>query len=164
MEKKKIRFKLNLFDGIVLALGLCAVLVLGYMMLKPAPAQQEGGAVNTVTYTVRLEKVLEGAGALIKPGDELVDVIKNYKLGKVVSVEILPCTMPVEDHINKREVSALIEGYENVLVTVEGSGSMGENAFLLDGGYALRVNTMMYLKGSGYMGSGPVVSIEREVG
>ena len=36
MNKKSFRFKLNLFDGIVLALALCVALVLGYLMLKPA--------------------------------------------------------------------------------------------------------------------------------
>ena len=164
MDKKKFQLKLNLFDTVILAVALCAVLILGYMMLKPAPQQQEDGpVVNTVEYVVRFNKMIEGAGALIQPGDELVDTIKNYNLGTVVGVEILPCQVPVIDNENKKTVNAVVEGYEDVLVTVRGTGSMSESCFVLDGGYNLRVDTITYVKGNGYMGSGPVVSIVREV-
>lgn len=164
MESKKVRFKLNLFDGIILALALCVALVLGYMMFRPAPAEQaETPSASTVQYTLRFQKMLEGTGSLIQPGDTLTDAIKNYNLGEVVATEILPAETSVVDEFNKETVTAVIEGYEDVLVTVKGTGSMGENSILLDGGYALRVNTVAYIKGNGYMGSGPVVSIEREV-
>ena len=165
MNKKKFQLKLNLFDTVILAVALCAALILGYMMLKPAPEQQEEGTViNTVEYVVRFNKMVEGAGALIQPGDQLVDTIKNYNLGTVVGVEILPCEVPVVDHENKETVNAVVEGYEDVLVTVKGNGTMSESCFVLDGGYNLRVDAMTYVRGNGYMGSGPVVSIVREVG
>ena len=161
---KKFRFKLNLFDGIVLVLGLCAALVLGYMMLKPAAPQAETGApaVSTVRYTVRFQKMLEGTGALIQPGDVLKDNIKNYNLGTVESVEIVPATMEVVDEYSKTVVRATIEGYEDALVTVVASCTEGPSSLLVDGGYTLRVNTTAYVRGEGYMGSGPIISIERE--
>lgn len=164
MDKKKFQLKLNLFDTVILAVALCAAMVLGYMMLKPAPQQQEGPVVNTVQYVVRFNKMIEGAGSLIKPGDKLVDTVKNYNLGTVVGVEVMPCNVPVIDNENKRTVNAVVEGYEDVLVTVEGTGTMSESCFVLDGGYNLRVDAITYVRGNGYMGSGPVVSIVREVG
>ena len=36
------------------------------------------------------------------------------------------------------------------------------DAVVLDGGYKLRVNTTAYIKGEGYMASGPIMFIERE--
>lgn len=164
MDKKKFQLKLNLFDTVILAVAFCAAMVLGYMMLKPAPQQQEGPVVNTVQYVVRFNKMIEGAGSLIKPGDKLVDTVKNYNLGTVVGVEVMPCNVPVIDNENKRTVNAVVEGYEDVLVTVEGTGTMSESCFVLDGGYNLRVDAITYVRGNGYMGSGPVVSIVREVG
>ena len=165
MDKKKFQLKLNLFDTVILAVALCAAMVLGYMMFKPAPQQQEEGPVaNTVEYVIRFNKMIEGAGSLIQPGDKLVDTIKNYNLGTVVGVEILPCQVPVIDNENKKTVQAVVEGYEDVLVTVQGTGTMSESCFVLDGGYNLRVDAMTYVRGNGYMGSGPVVFIKREVG
>ena len=165
MDKKKFQLKLNLFDTVILAVALCAAVILGYMVLKPASEQQEEGpVVNTVEYVVRFNKMIEGAGSLIQPGDELVDTIKNYHLGTVVGVEIIPCKVPVIDNENKKTVNAVVEGFEDVLVTIKGTGTMGESCFVLDGGYNLRVDAMTYVRGNGYMGSGPVVSIVREVG
>ena len=58
---------------------------------------------------------------------------------------------------------AVLEGYEDVYVTVEStcttSGDGG--ALLLGGGYDFRVGQLAYVRGPGYMGSGPVTEIER---
>ena len=106
--------------------------------------------------------MLEGTGALIQPGDVLKDNIKNYNLGTVESVEIVPATMEVVDEYNKANVRATLEGYEDALVTVVASCTEGPSSLLVDGGYTLRVNTTAYIRGEGYMGSGPIISIERE--
>ena len=56
-----------------------------------------------------------------------------------------------------------IPGHVDLYVTVRSdSATLGENAVVLDGGYNLRVNTTAYIKGEGYMASGPIISIERE--
>ena len=161
--EKKFRFRLNLFDGIVLVLALCVGIFLAYNVLKPAPAEEEIGtpAVSTVRYTVRFQKMLGGAGSLVEPGDVLIDNIKNYKLGTVVSAEVVPAIHQDVDQINKKVVRSVIEGYEDVIVTVEAPCTMGD-FLMLDGGYALRVNGIMYIKGEGYMASGPVENIEWE--
>ena len=163
---QKFRFKLNLFDGIVLVLALCVGAFLGYTYLKPAPAPAEQAGVvaaSTVRYTVKFQKMMEGTETLVEPGDLLVDNIKNYKLGTVVATEVLPCTTRVEDHVNKQVVRAEVPGHVDLLVTVESDrATLGDDAVVLDGGYKLRVNTTAYIKGEGYMASGPVMFIERE--
>ena len=80
---KKFRFKLNIFDSIVLVVGLVAVAVLGYFMMKPAAAPETSANVQTIRYTVRIEGAILGTGAQIKPGHVLVDSIKNYAIGTV---------------------------------------------------------------------------------
>ena len=67
----------------------------------------------------------------------------------------------IQDHEDKAFVLAGIEGYEDALVTVEAPYTEGEDSLLLGGGFKLRVGVTAYVRGSGYMGSGPVVSIER---
>ena len=163
---QKFRFKLNLFDGIVLVLALCVGAFLGYTYFKPAPAPvEEAGVVttSTVRYVVKFQKMMEGTETLVEPGDQLIDNIKNYKLGTVVSTEAIPCTTRVEDHVNKQVVRAEVPGHVDLLVTVESDrATLGSDAVVLDGGYNLRVNSTAYIKGEGYMASGPIMYIERE--
>ena len=152
-NKPKFRFRLNLFDSIVLVLALAVGAFLVWSAIKPAAAP--------VQYTIRFQKMIQGVSERIKPGDQLVDTVKNYELGTVVSVETVPAQALIQDHEDKAFVLAGIEGYEDALVTVEAPYTEGEDSLLLGGGFKLRVGVTAYVRGSGYMGSGPVVSIER---
>ena len=156
-NKPKFRFRLNLFDSIVLVLALAVGAFLVWSSIKPAAAPAAG----TVQYTIRFQKMIQGVSERIKPGDQLVDTVKNYELGTVVSVETVPAQALIQDHEDKAFVLAGIEGYEDALVTVEAPYTEGEDSLLLGGGFKLRVGVTAYVRGSGYMGSGPVVSIER---
>ena len=159
----KFRLRLNLFDGIVLVLALAVGAFLLWGALKPAAAPVEGetASVSTVRYTVRFQKWIEGTSALIEPGDKLVDNIKNYELGTVVSAEAVPARSLQLDHQSHQYVLADVPGYEDVLVTVEAPCESGES-IILGGGYALRVGSVAYIRGEGYMASGPIISIDRE--
>ena len=160
----KFRLKLNLFDSIVLVVALAVGAFLLWSALKPAASTPVGEptATSTVRYTIRFQRMLEGSGSLIQPGDALVDTIKNYQLGNVVSVEIVPAQSQILDHDSREYVLAEVAGYEDALVTVESPCTISSDTILLDGGYTLRVGATSYVRGSGYMGSGPVISIERE--
>lgn len=167
MEQKdnaKFRLKLNLFDGIVLVLALLVGGLLVWNRLKPAaaPGSDVPSASSTVRYTLRFQRWQEGTSSLVQPGDKLVDNVKNFEMGTVVSAEAVPAEVQVLDHQNGRYVNAVVDGFEDVLITVETSGKEGEMFVELDSGYGLRVGNMAYVRGEGYMGSGPVVAIERE--
>ena len=159
----KFRLRLNLFDGIVLVLALAVGAFLLWSAVKPAAAPAEGETASTATvrYTVRFQKWIEGTGSLVEPGDKLVDNIKNYELGTVVSAEVVPAKSLQLNHQDRQYVLAEIPGYEDVLVTVEAPCESGES-IILGGGYALRVGSVAYIRGEGYMASGPIISIERE--
>ena len=162
---QKFRFKLNLFDGIVLVLALAVAAFLAYTALKPAAPVEDTSApaASSVVYTVRFNKMMEGTETLVEPGDELMDAIKNYKLGTVLSAEAVPATTRVVDEVNRKVVRAEIPGYVDMLVTVRSDAcTMGESSLILDGGFVLRTNITAYIKGEGYMASGPIINIERE--
>ena len=162
---QKFRFKLNLFDGIVLVLALAVAAFLAYTALKPAAPVEDTSApaASSVVYTVRFNKMMEGTETLVEPGDELMDAIKNYKLGTVLSAEVVPATTRVVDEVNRKVVRAEIPGYVDLLVTVRSDAcTQGDSSLMLDGGYVLRTNITAYIKGEGYMASGPIISIERE--
>lgn len=164
MEQKNTKFRLhlNLFDGIVIVLALAVGAFLLWNQLKPASA--EGTAVPSAAsmeYTIRLLKVREGTGALVKEGDALVDVQKNYDLGKVVSATTLSATDSIINEETQTYVTAEIPGYEDVEIVVSSTATYGDELVLLGSGYELRVGTKIYVRGPGYLGSGEVWAIER---
>lgn len=161
----KFRLRLNLFDGIVLVLALAVAAFLVWTALKPAaPVQADPTVQDTVRYTVRFRRWASGTSVLIQPGDQIADNIKNYEIGQVVSAEAVPALVQVLDHDNRRIVWAELEGFEDVLVTVEAPCTVSDKAFTVGGGYEVRVGTIGFLRGEGYMGSGPIVAVEEVQG
>ena len=155
------RLRLNLFDAMILILALIAAGVLAWLALRPAAQEADSAVTSTVRYTVRFQRWSEGSGALIEAGDKLTDNIKNYAMGTVVSWEAEPAVTQVLNQETRQYENAVIEGYEDILVTVESPCTESDAGFLLDGGYELRVGVTTYIKGEGYMASGPVVAVER---
>ena len=162
-ENKGFRLKLNLFDGIVILAALAVAAVLLYMNLKPAAPAGDTSAPATATtqYTIRLQKTLPGTGELIEAGDALVDVVKNFELGTVVSATVMPATDSIINEEAKAYVTAEIPGYEDIEIVVESSVTYGEENILVGSGYKLRVGEKIYVRGPGYLGSGEVYAIER---
>ena len=157
----KFRLKLNLFDGIVLALALAAAAFLGWRALKPAaPVQADPTASSTVRYTIRFQRWAPGTSGVIEEGDQIADNIKNYEVGEVVSAQAVPALIQVVDYNSRRYVWAELEGYEDVLVTVQAPCTTSGSAITVGGGYELRVGSTGYFRGEGYMGSGPIVALE----
>ncbi len=164
MERNEGRFrlKLNLFDGIVILIALAVAAVLLWTRMKPAAAAPEGAPASATTqYTIRLQKTLPGTGDLIKAGDRLVDVVKNFELGTVVSAAAMPATDSIINEEEKSYVTAEIPGYEDVDIVVEANVTYGEEKVLVGSGYELRVGEKIYVRGPGYLGSGEVYAIER---
>ena len=163
MEQKKFRLRLNIFDGIVLLAALAVGAFLLWNAMKPEVPQETVTTNNsTVRFTVRVMHWSEGTSALIQKGDQIADNIKNYVLGEVVDVQAVPCRQRVPDRESLRYVWTEVEGFEDVLVTLESPCNVTERTTMVDGAYELRVGDMAYLRGVGYMGSGPVVAIEVE--
>ena len=83
-------------------------------------------------------------------------------MGNVVSVRAEPAVVQVLDQESRTYVDAVLEGFEDVYITVESTCTDSGEALLLDGGYDFRVGQTTYVRGPGYMGSGPVTEIVRE--
>lgn len=162
---QKFRFRLNLFDGIVLVLALAAAAFLLWRALKPeTPVQADPAVTSTVRYTIRFQRWAQGTSGAIQVNDQIADVIKNYEIGHVVSAEAVPAKVQVVDQESQRHVWAELEGFEDVLVTVAAPCTTSDAAITVGGGYEIRVGSSGYFRGEGYMGSGPIVAIEEVQG
>ena len=148
----KFRLRLNLFDAIVLVVVLAAGAAVAWFGLRSGGGET-ASASQTVQYTIMFQSMTEGSSELIQPGDPLVDTVKNYRMGSVVSVRAEPAVVQVLNQETQTYVDAVLEGFEDVYVTVESTCT---------GGYDFRVGQTTYVRGPGYMGSGPVTEIVRE--
>lgn len=157
----KFRLRLNLFDAIVLIVVLLAGAAFAWISLSGKQDDSAAPTAEKVQYTVVFQKMAQGDSQLIQPGDKLEDAIKNYSLGTVVSVETKPAVTQVLDEVNRRYVDAVLEGCEDVYVTVESTCTDNGEKLVLGGGYDFRVGQIAYVRGPGYVGSGPVTAIER---
>lgn len=159
-NKKAFRLHLNLFDGIVIVAALAVAAVLLWTQLKPA-APTAAPTSEKVQYTIVLQKTVPGTGAQVKAGDALIDAVKNYELGNVVSSETVPAQDFAIDTENGCYVLADVPGKEDVYITVESSAVVSDEAVTVGSGYAVRVGDDIYVRGPGYLGSGRVYAIER---
>ena len=157
----KFRLRFNLVDIIVLVIALVAgigILLLGIRSQSTTGGGRTGGQVE---YTILFQKMSAGNSQLIQAGDQLQDTVKNYKIGEVVSVEVKPAEVEILNQETQTYETTIFEGYEDVYVTVSCAYTDNGEKILLDGGYDILVGQTCYVRGPGYMGSGPVVNIER---
>ena len=163
MENKNenFRLRLSLFDGIVLVLAVVVAGLLVWNHMKPETPAEETQS-TTLEYVVRFQRWPEGNSELIQVGDELMDNVKNFSLGKIKSFEVVPALGEVFNEAGKCFEQAQVPGSEDILVTVESdSVTLTDGKLMVDGGVQLRVGMPLYIRGRGYMASGPVLSIQR---
>lgn len=159
-DKRKFQLQLNLFDGIVLAVALIAAALLAWFVLRPEKQESPKNATETY-YTIHLEKMLDGTASMVQVGDQLVDALGDTELGTVTSVEVIPSRSLVLDQQKRAFVLSAVEGYEDVLVTLKVPLNVSDRTITIGNGYVVRVGSMTYLRGAGFMARGPIVAIER---
>ena len=113
-------------------------------------------------YTVIFRRWVEGSSDMIEVGDVLTDNIKNFEMGTVVSVEPGPVENLLLDHENREYILTDFPGYEDINVTIEAPCTVSGEAVTVGGGYIVRVGATAYIRGQGYMASGPIIAMERE--
>ncbi len=158
-EKGKISIQLNVFDAFVLLL----VLLVGGVWLWSSVQEAELGesVSQVVRYTVLMNEMQEGSGALVQPGTSLVDSVRNYQMGTIVSAEVFPATDRILNEEKKAFVNANVPGYEDVYAVIETVCVADDSKIIIDGGYEIRVGQDVYMRGAGYLAVGYVVDIQR---
>ena len=160
--KKKIRWRLNLFDIIIIACALiAAVLIINYASRSGGGASIiSAGTQKTIQYTLELQGMRFGAAALIKPGDTLIDKVERRALGTVVSVELKPAKTQMSDSTTGNRVIVEIPGRIDAVITVSAQATVTDSQIGVDG-FAIRVGAKASVNGPIYNGSGYISFVER---
>jgi len=161
--KKKIKWRLNLFDVIFIVCAIVvAVLLLrfsgrsaGSVSVIPAGSQE------TVVYTVELQGMYNDSAKLVKPGDAFIDKVEKRALGTVVSVNLVPARTLQNDLVSGNRIVVEIPERTDAIVTVTAQATVTDSQITVDG-YAIRVGTKVSIDGPLYNSGGFITDIVRE--
>ncbi len=154
MEKKK--FKINIVDIIIVVIVIAACAI-GYSLTHKESVVET----KNIRYTVEFIDNPIGFGENIHEGDEITDNIKNYYMGKVVSVESVPYKKLIEDKEEVMWKESEIEGRETEIVTLEAPVTESGSDFKVNGYYTVKAGLEVAAKGPGYAGRGYILTVER---
>ncbi len=159
-ERQKIKIRLNLIDSIILVVVLA---VGGYFAWQGLNTHDAVTTVQTqtITYTVLMNEMRAGTGQMVVPGSRLVDSVKNFEMGTVVSAEVITAEKQVLDHENRTYRTSYLEGYEDVYAVVEVDVVDYGTYVEAGGGFRLRAGATVFLRGDGYMAAGYITQVDR---
>lgn len=168
-EKKRIKWKLNLFDIGLLAvvLAIAAGLVAWKFMSSNQTQVDPNSGVTvpkgtyTVHYVVELEQLHEETADMVNVGDELYERTKRELMGTIQSVKKIPTEI-----LTRNETAGVFEFVKmperyNVIMDITAQATENENSIVLNSGLEIRAGTAVRVFGPGYYGSGYILSVER---
>lgn len=168
-EKKKIKWKLNLFDigllivVLVAAVGLVAWKFVGSNQTTVDP--DSGIAVpkgtHTVHYVVELEQLHKQTADLIAQGDEIYERTKKEFMGTVQSVEVTPARTLTKNELDGTFQFVEVPERYNVILQVAAQAVENDGGIVLESGLEVRAGTSVRVLGPGYYGAGYILSVER---
>lgn len=163
MENKqsKPRWKLNIFDIILIAAVIIAAVVFIFIWRNSGKSSNTV-ATHTVHYTIELSGMLEGTSEKIKKGDTIMDSTKKFIMGTVTNLMAEPATKPEPNYETGNTVQAVIPGKETVFIELISDCSATESEITTASGYGIRIGTEVTAAGPGYAGKGYLVAINRE--
>jgi hypothetical protein len=159
---KKPRWRLNVFDIVIIAVVLAAAAALLLIWRGSGKSSKAVVDLKPITYTIELDRMEAGTAEKIKIGDTIYDGAKKYIMGTVVSVTVKPSQTAVKDLENGNVLMEDIPGKETALVTLTCSASETDAQITAESGYIIRVGEKVQAAGPGYAGLGYIVIIDRE--
>ena len=167
MDKKKIKWKLNLFDLLVMALVLVvAVGVVGMKYRQQQAAQSEQGQTNapgaiTVRYEVELTQMFYDTAMQVQPGDKLTERTRKEAMGTVESVEVTLTRVQSKNELTGNYHFVEIPERYTATMMVTSPATQSENKIVLDSGLEVRAGQSIRVFGPGYYGTGYITCVER---
>ena len=150
MEKKK--FRLNWIDLliVVLVIGLVAGT---YIKFRVSDKTSVAEPQTPITYQVLLANVRQGTVDAIQEGDILYDDDSDREIGVIRSLDVTPATSLVQDTEGALHWADTDDRFD-VILTVEGQGSVSGGNYVINRIYSLNVGSFrqFYTKYSTWQG------------
>ena len=168
-EKKRIKWKLNLFDiGLMAVVLVVAVGLLAWKYVDanrttvdPNSGETVAPGVQTVRYVVALEQVHPNVAQMVAQGDVLYERTKKELMGTVEKAEVGPALVLSKNQEKGTFLYAEVPDRKNVTVELTTQGTYQERSIVLSSGLEIRAGMSVRVFGPGYYGTGFVLSVER---
>lgn len=161
---KKRKWRLNLFDVLVICLVVVAAVVFLFVSRssRGTGVTASTGTDTTVTYTIELAGMIGDTAYSIQEGDILYDRVERRTLGKVVSVTVAPHTTSEKNRTTGEQVLSVVPGKMAATIVLESAAVETDTAISVDGGFIVRAGVEITASGPGYSGSGYILSVNRD--
>jgi len=157
MKKNRKLFGIfNIVDIILILL----VIVAGFIGVKLfiGGGQEDTTATKTYTYVVQGRQVLDETVEVPVVGDKAFNSSTSAYLGVVKEVASEPYTEVIYSKENSAYQKLPVEGYSDILLTIEGNGTETEKDITVEG-TTVKVGMDLNVKGKGYAFKGIVVEV-----
>lgn len=158
----------NVFDMVIIALVVVAAVAFlwwqGVIGGGGASSDEENAPASgtrTVQYTLELTRMYGDSADLIQVGDTIVDGVRKYTMGTVVSVEVADYTTFSHDLEAGIYKWVTVPGYKTATVVLESECTETDTQITVGGGYLIRSGVGVQVRGPGYAASGSILSVER---
>ena len=168
-EKKRIKWKLNLFDIVLLVVVLAAaagLLAWKFVGSNQTEVDPNSGitipkGTHTVRYVVELEQLHQQTAEMIAQGDEVYERTKKELMGTVQSVEVAPARTLTKNELEGTFQFAEVPERYNVVMEITAQAVENDDGIVLESGLEVRAGTAVRVLGPGYYGAGYILSVER---
>ena len=158
MKSRKLFGVFNIVD-IILILVVIAVAAVGAKMFLGGGSSTETAAeTKTYSYVVMGQEVLDETAEFPVVGGNAYNSSTSAYLGTVKEVATEEFTETVYDKETSKFHKIPVEGYSNIYVTIEGSGSETEKDITVNG-TTVKTGMELNVKGKGYAFKGVVVEV-----
>lgn len=157
MKSRKLFGIFNIVD-IILILAVAAVGIVGAKMLLGGGEADTAAEAKTYSYVVMGQEVLEGTANFPVIGGNAYNSSTSAYLGTVTEMKTEPFTEIVYDRGSSSYQKVPVEGYSNIYLTIEGTGTETEKDITVNG-TTVKVGMELNVKGKGYAYKGIVVEV-----
>ncbi len=166
-EKKKISWKLNLFDIGLIAVVVIAAAIFAFMKLggsstpvdpstdQPAPPPA------SVRYVVQVEQALPQTAEQVAVGQHLYERTRKEDMGVIETLEITPAQTLTKDELSGTFHFVEVPDRVDVTMTLSSPATFSDTAIVLASGLEVRAGNSVRVLGPGYYGSGYILEVER---
>ena len=158
MKSKKVFGVFNIVDIILILLVIAVAAVGAKMFLGGGSSNDAAAETKTYSYVVMGQEVLDETADFPVVGGNAYNSSTSAYLGVVKEVATEPFTETVYDKDTSKFHKIPVEGYSNIYVTIEGSGTETEKDITVNG-TTVKTGMELNVKGKGYAFKGIVVEV-----
>jgi len=156
MTKQALKPRFNIIDAIVVLI-LAMIIVFGVWLFGDAISD----ANVYVYFTVEFRNQTQGFEDFIEIGGEVRDSVRNYFLGHIVDIEVLPAHIINFDFENQVYVMETIPDRIDIYLTIRGRGTANDYAIHVEG-HLVTIGREMNIRGRGFVNRGFITMLRTQ--